>query len=175
MGKTILVNLLIFFVTLKVVVLQVVPSHACSYCPTPVVHEPPPSVVVPKPPTYEHPPFHPVPKQPPVHKPPTIPYTPTIPKPPVLPPAGQSCPINTLKLDACVSLLNDLVHVVIGSQATDACCPVLAGLADLDAALCLCTAIKVKALNVNLVLPVALQILADCGKHCPSDYQCPNY
>ncbi|KAK1264372.1 hypothetical protein QJS04_geneDACA022441 [Acorus gramineus] len=137
MGKTILVNLLIFFVTLKVVVLQVVPSHACSSCPTPVVHEPPPSVVVPKPPTYEHPPVHPVPKQPPFHKPPTTPYTPTVPKPPLLPPAGQSCPINTLKLDACVSLLNDLVHVVIGSQATDACCPVLAGLADLDAALSL--------------------------------------
>ncbi|KAK1325037.1 36.4 kDa proline-rich protein [Acorus calamus] len=158
-SKTILANLLVFFVTLKI-------AHACSYCPTeppPVVHEPP--VVVPKPPTYEYPPTNPVPKRPPVVNP----------NPPVLPIPQSSCPINALKLDACVSLLSDLVHISIGSQATEACCPVLEGLADLDAALCLCTAIRVKALNVNVVLPVALQVLADCGKHCPSDYQCPNY
>ena len=65
------------------------------------------------------------------------------------------------------------MHIVIGSGATGTCCPVLEGLTDLDAALCLCTTIKAKLLNINIILPIALEVLVDCGKHLPSDFQCP--
>jgi hypothetical protein len=82
-----------------------------------------------------------------------------VPSPPYSPspstPTGK-CPVNTLKLLACVDALNDLVHAVIGTKASDTCCPLLSGVADLDAALCLCTTIKAKALSVSLVLPVAI-------------------
>jgi hypothetical protein len=69
-------------------------------------------------------------------------------------PTGK-CPVNTLKLLARVDALNDLVHAVIGTKANDTCCPLLSGVADLDAALCLCTTIKAKALSVSLMLPVS--------------------
>lgn len=82
--------------------------------------------------------------------------------------------MDTLKLAACVDVLGGLVHAVIGGGgAKEACCPVLQGVADLDAALCLCTTIKAKLLNINIVIPIALQVLVDCGKHLPSDFQCP--
>ncbi|PAL72214.1 hypothetical protein CEJ83_20150 [Acinetobacter baumannii] len=92
---------------------------------------------------------------------------------PYPPPPSQTCPIDTLKLGACVDVLGGLVHIGIGSSAKDACCPVLQGLLDLDAALCLCTTIKLKLLNINLIIPIALEVLIDCGKHPPPGFQCP--
>lgn len=65
------------------------------------------------------------------------------------------------------------MHIVIGSSAKDACCPVLQGLADLDAALCLCTTIKAKLLNINIIIPIALEVLVDCGKTPPPGFKCP--
>ncbi|KAG6487532.1 hypothetical protein ZIOFF_056120 [Zingiber officinale] len=92
--------------------------------------------------------------------------TPTVSPPsPKAPPSAGACPIDTLKLDACVDLLSGLVHSVIGQSAKSKCCPVIEGLADLDAALCLCTTIKAKALDVKVLLPIALELLIDCGKH----------
>lgn len=130
---------------------QLAPAAACPHCPKP---KPPP----PPPPPKVKPPPSSVPCPPP-------PYTPS--------PTGK-CPINTLKLLACVDALNGLVHAVIGGSASEACCPLLSGVADLDAALCLCTTIKAKALVVSLVLPIAIEVLVnDCGKHVPSSFQCP--
>ncbi|BAS90966.1 Os04g0612500 [Oryza sativa Japonica Group] len=63
----------------------------------------------------------------------------------------------------------------LAPAAACSCCPLLSGVADLDAALCLCTAIKAKALGVSLVLPVAISVLVnECGKHVPSSFQCPS-
>jgi hypothetical protein len=123
-------------------------AAACPYCPTPKPPPPPPpSSSTPCPP----PPYSPSPST----------------------PTGK-CPVNTLKLLACVDALNGLVHAVIGTKASDTCCPLLSGVADLDAALCLCTTIKAKALSVSLVLPVAISVLVnECGKHVPSSFQCP--
>ncbi|KAL0400139.1 UNVERIFIED_CONTAM: proline-rich protein [Sesamum radiatum] len=151
--------------------------------PPPYVPKPPPST--PKPPVV-HPPV--IPKPPIVHPP--IVYPPVIPKPPIVhppivnsvsttttitspPKAQETCPIDTLKLGACVDVLGGLVHIGIGSSAKDTCCPVLQGLVDLDAAVCLCTTIKAKLLNINIILPIALEVLVDCGKTPPSDFQCP--
>ncbi|XP_062184742.1 36.4 kDa proline-rich protein-like [Phragmites australis] len=135
---------------------QLAPAAACPYCPTPKPSPPPP------PPPKVKPPPTPVPCPPP-------PATPTPPSPT---PSGK-CPINTLKLLACVDALNGLVHAVVGAKASEACCPLLSGVADLDAALCLCTTIKAKALSVSVVLPIAIEVLVnECGKHVPSSFQC---
>ncbi|CAA6668636.1 unnamed protein product [Spirodela intermedia] len=160
MGKL----LLFVFLTLGCNILS---SSACTYCPHPKLSPPPP----PPPP----------PKKIPCPPPPPPPTTVPCPPPPAVkphpPPApvSRGCPINTLKLGACVDLLGGLIHIGIGPSAADTCCPLLSGLADLDAALCLCTTIRAKLLNINLLLPIALELLVNsCGKHVPSDFQCPN-
>ncbi|CAN6236212.1 unnamed protein product [Urochloa humidicola] len=124
----------------------VAPAAACPTCPTPTPPPPPP-------------PKTPVPCPPP----PSAPSAPT-----------GKCPVNTLKLLACVDALNGLVHAVVGAKASEKCCPLLSGVADLDAALCLCTAIKAKALGISLVLPIAIEVLVnECHKNVPASFQCP--
>jgi len=91
---------------------------------------------------------------------------------PYPPPAQPTCPIDTLKLGACVDVLGGLIHIGIGSSAQQTCCPVLAGLVDLDAAVCLCTTIRAKILNINIIIPIALQLLIDCGKTPPDGFKC---
>uniref|UniRef100_J3N4Q9 Bifunctional inhibitor/plant lipid transfer protein/seed storage helical domain-containing protein n=1 Tax=Oryza brachyantha TaxID=4533 RepID=J3N4Q9_ORYBR len=76
-----------------------------------------------------------------------------------------------LNLRVCANVLG-LVGVKIGAGPDD-CCPLLDGLVDLDAAVCLCTAIKANVLGLNLNVPVDLSlILNHCGKICPSDFTC---
>ncbi|XP_059452248.1 36.4 kDa proline-rich protein [Corylus avellana] len=143
--------------------------------PTPVKPPHPPHISPPKPPIVKPPIVHPSPPY--VPNPPVVPSPRPPQSPPVVPsptpPAGGTCSIDTLKLGACVDVLGGLVHVGIGSSAKDACCPVLQGLVDLDAAICLCTTIKVKLLNINIILPIALQLLVDCGKTPPEGFKCP--
>ncbi|GKV38070.1 hypothetical protein SLEP1_g46019 [Rubroshorea leprosula] len=84
-----------------------------------------------------------------------------------------TCPKDTLKLGVCANLLNDLVHVVVGTPAKTPCCSLLEDLADLEAAVCLCTAIKVNILGNNLNVPVSLSLLLNyCGKNVPTGFQC---
>ncbi|KAM3389160.1 hypothetical protein ACQJBY_011365 [Aegilops geniculata] len=147
-----------------------VPSSACPSCPTPTTPPPPPPPKV-KPP----PPPSSVPCPPPPYSPAPTPPTPATPSPPAPSSPTGKCPVDVLKLVACVDALNGLVHAVVGANASETCCPLLSGVADLDAALCLCTTIKAKALNVKLVLPVAISVLVNqCGKHVPSSFQCPS-
>ena len=103
--------------------------------------------------------------------------TPYCPTPPVVSPppppsgGGGSCPINALKLEVCANVLN-LLKLNIPPK-NDQCCPLLEGLVDLDAAVCLCTAIKANILGINLNLPIDLSlILNNCGKNCPNDFHC---
>ncbi|XP_028753457.1 putative lipid-binding protein At4g00165, partial [Neltuma alba] len=63
--------------------------------------------------------------------------------------AAEKCPMDTLKFGVCGSWLG-LVTEVIGSKPSEKCCTVVKGLADLEAALCLCTAIKANVLGNNL-------------------------
>ncbi|KDP30246.1 hypothetical protein JCGZ_17028 [Jatropha curcas] len=126
---------------------------------------------------------------PPIVKPPvTLPpvTVPPVTVPPVLnppkgsgkkpcpsPPAKQeTCPIDTLKLGACVDLLGGLVHIGLGDPVVNQCCPVIEGLAGLEAAVCLCTTLKLKLLNLNVYVPIALQLLVTCGKTPPPGYTC---
>ncbi|KAL5547769.1 hypothetical protein UlMin_003000 [Ulmus minor] len=88
------------------------------------------------------------------------------------PPSKDTCPIDTLKLGACVDLLGGLVHVGLGDPAVNQCCPILQGLVGAEAAVCLCTTLKIKALNLNIFVPIALQLLITCGKTPPSGFTC---
>uniref|UniRef100_A0ACD5TSI9 Uncharacterized protein n=1 Tax=Avena sativa TaxID=4498 RepID=A0ACD5TSI9_AVESA len=92
------------------------------------------------------------------------------------PPSSTSgtCPINTLQLGVCANVLN-LLKLHLGVPANEQCCPLLAGLVDLDAAVCLCTAIRANILGIiNLNLPVDLVLLLNqCGKTNPPGFTCP--
>ncbi|KAL5071458.1 hypothetical protein RYX36_022346 [Vicia faba] len=91
---------------------------------------------------------------------------------PPTPSTSQKCPSDTLKLGVCTDLLG-LVNVVVGSPASSKCCALIQGLADLDAAICLCTAIKANVLGINLNVPVTLSLLLSaCQKSVPSGFQC---
>ncbi|KAK2644914.1 hypothetical protein Ddye_020109 [Dipteronia dyeriana] len=92
--------------------------------------------------------------------------------PPPKSPSQETCPIDTLKLGACVDLLGGLVHIGFGDPAVNECCPVLQGLVELEAAVCLCTTLKLKLLNLSIFVPIALQLLVTCGKTPPPGYTC---
>ncbi|XP_061340972.1 14 kDa proline-rich protein DC2.15-like [Gastrolobium bilobum] len=104
---------------------------------------------------------------------PTPKPTPPTPKPcPPPAPAQQHCPKDTLKLGVCADLLG-LVNVIVGTPPSSKCCALIMGLADLEAALCLCTAIKANVLGINLNIPVTLSlILSACEKTVPPGFQC---
>ncbi|RYR29371.1 hypothetical protein Ahy_B01g053763 isoform A [Arachis hypogaea] len=116
-----------------------------------------------KPPSYPSPPVIIIP--PPVQPPPVIIYPP--------PPARATCPIDALKLGLCLDVAGGIVHVGIGNPVENICCPVIQGLLDLEAAICLCTVIRIKLLNLNIFIPVALQVLATCGMTPPPGFVCP--
>ncbi|XP_022869362.1 14 kDa proline-rich protein DC2.15-like [Olea europaea var. sylvestris] len=120
--------------------------------------------------------------------PPTPPTTPTPTPTPTTPttptpshghgqkhhPSKGKCPKDTLKLGVCADLLNDLVHLVVGTPPKTPCCTLIKGLADLEAAVCLCTAIKANVLGINLNVPVSLSLLLNyCGNKVPTGFQCP--
>ncbi|GMP95865.1 hypothetical protein CsSME_00044746 [Camellia sinensis var. sinensis] len=104
--------------------------------------------------------------------PPPPPPTPT---PTLTPsPSTGNCPIDALKLGVCANLLGGLVNVTIGAPPVTPCCSLIQGLADLEAAACLCIAIKADILVLNLNIPLALSsVLKNCGKTSPTGFQCP--
>ncbi|KAI3934872.1 hypothetical protein MKX01_038802 [Papaver californicum] len=116
-----------------------------TYCP------PPPKSTISK-----HPPTHASPKSP-------VPST----KP-------ASCPRNTLKLAACANVLNGVANLVVGTPPNTPCCSLINGLVDLEAAVCLCTALRAQVLGVvKIDVSFALSlILNTCGKNVPSGFQC---
>ncbi|XP_030468547.1 14 kDa proline-rich protein DC2.15-like [Syzygium oleosum] len=102
-----------------------------------------------------------------------VPCPPPPPKTPKPSPAAATCPKDTLKLGVCANLLNDLLHLVVGTPPKTPCCSLIEGLADLEAAVCLCTAIKANILGINLNVPVSLSLLLNyCGKGVPEGFQC---
>ncbi|GAB2274147.1 hypothetical protein Dimus_008918 [Dionaea muscipula] len=102
------------------------------------------------------------------HKPKPKP-TPT----PSAPSTGVTCPIDALKLGVCANVLNGLLNIVLGTPPKEPCCTLLQGLADVEAAVCLCTAIKANILGINLDIPISLSLLLnDCGNNVPKGFQC---
>ncbi|WMV20180.1 hypothetical protein MTR67_013565 [Solanum verrucosum] len=79
---------------------------------------------------------------------------------------------DTLKLGVCANILH-LVNVVVGSPPTMPCCSLIQGLTDLEAVVCLCTAIRANVLGINLNVPLSLSlILNSCGKNPPTGFTC---
>ncbi|XP_057429979.1 putative lipid-binding protein AIR1 [Lotus japonicus] len=93
---------------------------------------------------------------------------------PIMPSPKGSCPIDTLKLGVCAKVLN-LVKVKLGSPPTLPCCHLIQDLADVEAAACLCLALRANILGTNLNVPISLSvILNDCGRNNNSaSFQCP--
>ena len=86
-------------------------------------------------------------------------------------PSG-SCPRDALKLGVCANVLN-LVNATLGQPPVTPCCSLLDGLVDLEAAVCLCTALKANILGINLNLPISLSLLLNvCSRKAPRDFQC---
>ncbi|KAJ4759377.1 Bifunctional inhibitor/lipid-transfer protein/seed storage 2S albumin superfamily protein [Rhynchospora pubera] len=98
--------------------------------------------------------------------------TPTTPGSPSTP-TGR-CPIDALKLGVCANVLNGLINIVLGTPPRQPCCSLINGLADLEAAVCLCTALRANVLGLNLNVPIDLSLLINyCGRRVPSGFQCP--
>uniref|UniRef100_A0A0A9E4C2 Bifunctional inhibitor/plant lipid transfer protein/seed storage helical domain-containing protein n=1 Tax=Arundo donax TaxID=35708 RepID=A0A0A9E4C2_ARUDO len=98
--------------------------------------------------------------------------TPTPPTPTPPSPSYNKCPKNALKLAACANVLG-LVSAKVGKPPAKPCCSILGGLADLEAAVCLCTAIKANVLGITLDIPVKLSLIVNyCGKNLPSGFIC---
>ncbi|GLT91038.1 hypothetical protein SLE2022_089480 [Rubroshorea leprosula] len=84
-----------------------------------------------------------------------------------------TCPRDALKFGVCADLLGSLLSISIGTPPKTPCCSLIEGLADLEAAVCLCTAIKASILGINLDVPLSLSLLLNvCSKNVPSDFQC---
>ncbi|PNX97759.1 proline-rich protein [Trifolium pratense] len=92
-------------------------------------------------------------------------------------PSGGSgtvtCPRDALKLGVCANVLNGLLNVTLGQPPVTPCCSLLNGLVDLEAAVCLCTALRANILGINLNLPISLSLLLNiCSREAPRDFQC---
>ncbi|XP_010533776.1 PREDICTED: lipid transfer protein EARLI 1 [Tarenaya hassleriana] len=88
-------------------------------------------------------------------------------------PAVAKCPKDTLKLGVCANVLNGLLNLQLGQPPVTPCCSLIQGLADVEAAVCLCTALKANILGINLNLPISLSLLLNvCSKKVPSGFQC---
>ncbi|KAI7994088.1 hypothetical protein LOK49_LG11G02396 [Camellia lanceoleosa] len=97
------------------------------------------------------------------------------PPPPPTPSSSTGiCPIGALKLGVCVDLLPGLINVTIGRPPVNLCCSLIGGLVNLEAAVCLCTVLKLNVLGLPISIPVALSLLLNnCGITTPPGFQCP--
>ncbi|XP_061344033.1 14 kDa proline-rich protein DC2.15-like isoform X2 [Gastrolobium bilobum] len=97
----------------------------------------------------------------------------TKPKPRPNPSGGGSCPRDALKLGVCANVLNGLLNVTLGQPPVTPCCTLLQGLVDLEAAVCLCTALRANILGISLNLPISLSLLLNvCSRQVPRNFQC---
>ncbi|KAL9242901.1 hypothetical protein vseg_016858 [Gypsophila vaccaria] len=86
-----------------------------------------------------------------------------------------TCPIDALKLRVCANLLNGLLGINIGrNPPTQPCCSLIKGLADVEAAACVCTALRANVLGIKLNVPLSLSLLLNkCGCKLPPGFICP--
>ncbi|XP_038687583.1 leucine-rich repeat extensin-like protein 3 [Tripterygium wilfordii] len=156
------------------------PPHYSSPPPPPHYSSPPPppphySSPPPPPPHYSSPPPPHYSSPPPPHysSPPPPHYS--SPPPPHYsspPPAVATCPKDTLKLGVCANVLKGLLGIVIGKPPVEPCCSLIGDLVDLEAALCLCTAIKLDLGIINLNVPIDLSLVSN---QLPLTFQLNNF
>ncbi|XVE65058.1 hypothetical protein DITRI_Ditri07aG0151900 [Diplodiscus trichospermus] len=134
----------------------------------PPSHPPPPSTPSPSAPLPPPPSSTPSPSSSPPPPPPTTPSLAPPPPPP-------TCPRNNLNLTVCARVLG-MINVGInpGKNPSSQCCSLIRGLVDLDAAVCLCQALKLNVggiiqINLNILLRILLNY---CDKTVPPGYTC---
>ncbi|CAH2071467.1 unnamed protein product [Thlaspi arvense] len=146
----------------------------CSPSPKPKrVPSPNPRPLVPSPsvPSPNPRPLVPSPSVPSPNPRPLVP-SPSVPSPST-PGSSGNCPIDALRLGACANVLSGLLNVQLGQSSAQPCCSVIQGLVDLEAAVCLCTALRANVLGINLNVPISLSVLLNvCNKNLPSGFQC---
>ncbi|EOA22428.1 hypothetical protein CARUB_v10003073mg [Capsella rubella] len=150
---------LALFFALNILFVTLPSATSCNTCkPIPKPKPPPKPKATPCPP----------PPRPSVPTPPTKPVT-----PPSSPGSSKNCPIDALKLGVCGNVLSGLLNIQLGQPSSKQCCSLIQGLADVDAAICLCTALKANVLGINLNVPISLSVLLNvCDKKVPSGFQC---
>ncbi|OEL24776.1 hypothetical protein BAE44_0014201 [Dichanthelium oligosanthes] len=87
-------------------------------------------------------------------------------------PAGK-CPLNAVKLEVCMDVLDGLIHAVVGGPPKEPCCSLISSLADLEATVCVCLAINANVLVVNLDVAVDLTLLVNyCDRSMLAGFTC---
>ncbi|CDP12555.1 unnamed protein product [Coffea canephora] len=87
-------------------------------------------------------------------------------------PPQATCPKDALKFGICANLLS-VIGIFGGPLITIPCCSLLDGLVDLNAAVCLCKAIKGNILGIHFNLPLSLAVSMNaCGRHTPPGFIC---
>ncbi|KAH0890498.1 hypothetical protein HID58_052927, partial [Brassica napus] len=85
---------------------------------------------------------------------------------------SATCYKDSLQLGVCANVLK-LVDLTLGNPPVKPCCSLIAGLADLEAAVCLCTVLKANILGIKLNLPINLSVLLNvCSRKAPKNFQC---
>ncbi|ESQ38205.1 hypothetical protein EUTSA_v10029040mg [Eutrema salsugineum] len=98
--------------------------------------------------------------------------SPSVPTPST-PGSSGNCPIDALRLGVCTNVLSRSLNVQLGQPSPQPCCSVIQGLVDLEAAVCLCTALRANVLGINLNVPISLSVLLNvCDKNLPSGFEC---
>ncbi|KAL1333552.1 hypothetical protein HN51_062386 [Arachis hypogaea] len=86
---------------------------------------------------------------------------------------NMTCPRDALKLGICANVLSGLLNITLGQPPVTPCCSLLSGLVDLEAAICLCTALRGNILGININLPISLSLLLNvCSRQVPRGFQC---
>ncbi|KAK8546430.1 hypothetical protein V6N12_027216 [Hibiscus sabdariffa] len=87
---------------------------------------------------------------------------------------GRSGTCNPLNLGVCLNVLGGLLNLEVGNVPSQQCCSLIRGLVDLEASVCLCTAIRANVLDIiKLDAPISLSLLLnDCGRGTSTDYLC---
>ncbi|KAM0010284.1 putative bifunctional inhibitor/plant lipid transfer protein/seed storage helical [Helianthus debilis subsp. tardiflorus] len=92
---------------------------------------------------------------------------------PAAPAAAPTCSADILKFGVCTGLLNNLGGVVVGSPPTLPCCNLFLNLVSLEAATCVCNAIKANVLGVNIDASFGLSmVFNNCGQKVPTGFEC---
>lgn len=88
----------------------------------------------------------------------------------ISPPPAKNGTCNVMNMCVCVDLLGMGRNSPSGSK----CCALIQGMVDMEAAMCICMAIKANVLGMNVVMPVTLELLMSaCQKTLPPEFQCP--
>ncbi|XP_058746675.1 putative lipid-binding protein AIR1 [Vicia villosa] len=89
-------------------------------------------------------------------------------------PSQSQCPIDTSKLGVCCIALGRIIITNFRSDDNN-CCELIDGLADLEAATCLCITLKAKAAVLGKKFDITNDIgviLNTCQKTIPPEYKC---